>query len=35
MINDAEALRRLRSGTGADEEMQDLMKELEETLKKR
>ena len=35
MINDAEALRRLKSGTGADEEMQDLMKELEETLKKR
>ena len=35
MIKDAEALRRLRSDKGADEEMQDLMKELEETLKKR
>ena len=35
MINDAEALRRLRSGTGADEEMEDLMKELEDTLKKK
>jgi CheY-like chemotaxis protein len=35
MINDAEALRRLKSQKGADEEMEDLMKELEETLKKR
>jgi CheY-like chemotaxis protein len=35
MINDAEALRRLKSEKGADEEMQDLMKELEATLKKR
>jgi len=35
MINDAETLRRLKSGTGADEGVEDLMKELEETLKKR
>lgn len=35
MINDAEALRRLKTEKGADEEMQDLMKELEATLKKR
>jgi CheY-like chemotaxis protein len=35
MINDAEALRRLKSGKNVDEDMQDLMKELEATLKKR
>ncbi len=35
MINDAETLRRLKSGTDADEGVEDLMKELEETLKKR
>jgi CheY-like chemotaxis protein len=35
MFNDAEALRQLKSQKGTDEEMEDLMKELEETLKKR
>jgi CheY-like chemotaxis protein len=35
MINDAEALRRLKSEKDADEDMQELMKELEATLKKR
>jgi DNA-binding response OmpR family regulator len=35
MINDSEALRRLKSEKGPDEEIQDLMKELEATLKKR
>ena len=35
MINDSEALRRLKSEKGPDEEMQDLMKELEATLKKK
>jgi CheY-like chemotaxis protein len=34
MINDSEALRRLKSEKGPDEEIQDLMKELEATLKK-
>ncbi len=35
MINDSEALRRLRGEKDADEDVQDLMKELEATLKKR
>jgi CheY-like chemotaxis protein len=35
MINEAEALRRLKGEKGADEEMEDLMKELEETLEKK
>jgi len=33
MINDSEALKRLKSPKGADEDMQDLMNELEEILK--
>jgi hypothetical protein len=35
MINDSEALRRLKGEKNVDEDMQDLMKELEATLKKR
>jgi CheY-like chemotaxis protein len=35
MINDSEALRRLKGEKDADEDVQDLMKELEATLKKR
>ncbi len=35
MINDSEALRRLKGEKDVDEDMQDLMKELEATLKKR
>jgi CheY-like chemotaxis protein len=34
MINDSEILRRLKSGKDADENVQDLMNELEATLKK-
>jgi len=35
MINDSQTLRRLKSEKNVDEDMQDLMKELEVTLKKR
>jgi CheY-like chemotaxis protein len=35
MINDAEILKRLKGEKGGDDEMEDLMKELEETLKKK